>query len=77
MLEDTSEDRQTLLTITGMTCGACVRHVTAALRRVPGVRDARVQVRPGAAEVRHAPGTSPAELCAAVEAAGYGAAVGP
>jgi len=69
----TTQDDWTPMTITGMTCGACVRHVTAALRAVPGVHEVQVDLRAGAARVRHAGSTTLAELRAAVERAGYGA----
>lgn len=58
------------LTINGMTCGHCVERVTTALTAVPGVDV--VSVRVGRAAVRYDPArVSPAQLTAAVEAAGY------
>ena len=35
----------TILQITGMTCGSCVRHVDNALRHVPSVSVVRVDLR--------------------------------
>jgi copper chaperone len=58
--------------ITGMSCSSCVRHVDAALRRVPGV-DVR-QVAVGSAEVAFDPTkTSAAAVVAAIAQAGYSA----
>lgn len=60
----------TALSVSGMTCASCVSHVTKALRGVPGVSDATVNLATERAEVRHE-GASPAALVAAVEEAGY------
>lgn len=64
---------ETALTVRGMTCANCVKHVTAALRAVPGVTAATVAL-PDRATVTHAPGTELAALVAAVADAGYDAA---
>lgn len=65
------EVRETVLTVSGMTCGGCANTVTRILSRVPGVVGAKVDFAAGRATVKgEAP---PAELIAAVEAAGYGA----
>jgi Cu+-exporting ATPase len=53
-----------------MTCASCVSHVTKALRGVPGVLDASVNLATERAEVRH-DGASAVALVAAVEEAGY------
>ena len=63
------------LKITGMTCGHCVRAVTGALKGVPGVKAAEVDLRAGAATVEGAP--DPAALLAAVAEEGYKAEVVP
>ncbi|GGR21116.1 CopZ family metallochaperone [Deinococcus ruber] len=61
----------TELNISGMTCGHCQTAVTNALKRVPGVQDARVDLKTGKAVVEgHA--ELPA-LLAAVTEEGYGA----
>ena len=61
------------LEITGMTCAACAGRVERALRKVPGVGEAAVNVATEVATVRlDAPGPVDA-LVAAVERAGYGA----
>jgi len=64
----------TNLRITGMTCNGCVKHVDAALRKIPGVTAVEVVLADGRAKVVHDPETSPqTSLIAAVEQAGYGA----
>ncbi len=63
--------RQTVLTISGMTCGGCASAVTRILSRVPGVATVEVEFASGRATIRGA--ASSAALIAAVEAAGYGA----
>jgi Cu+-exporting ATPase len=66
---------ETTLGITGMSCGNCVKHVTAALRAVPGVTAASVDLAANRAVITHDPSTAPvAALIAAVAAAGYDAA---
>ncbi|HWG90976.1 MAG TPA: heavy metal translocating P-type ATPase [Candidatus Thermoplasmatota archaeon] len=58
------------LRLTGMTCANCVRAIETALRGVPGVTEATVNLATEKAAVR---GTAPREaLVAAVERAGYG-----
>ena len=63
----------TELNVSGMTCNNCVRHVTEALRSVPGVRSADTNLETASARVRWAPGATPdvASLLAAVQEAGY------
>ncbi|SET39246.1 heavy metal translocating P-type ATPase [Oceanicella actignis] len=66
---------QTDLAIRGMTCAGCAATVEKALRRTPGVIDAAVNLATESATVRHLPHMAgPAELMAAVKAAGYDAA---
>jgi Au+-exporting ATPase len=60
------------LTITGMTCQNCVAHVTRALKGVPGVTNAIVDLESAHARVEGS--SDAAALLAAVEAAGYEAA---
>jgi P-type Cu+ transporter len=55
-----------------MSCASCVGRVERALRRVPGVLEASVNLATERASVRHLAGaTTPADLAAAVGAAGY------
>ncbi|MEU2494552.1 heavy metal translocating P-type ATPase [Streptomyces sp. NPDC007883] len=58
------------LTVGGMTCAACGRRVEKRLGRLDGVT-ATVNPVTGTARVTHPPQIRPAELVAAVEAAGY------
>lgn len=65
----------TTLNIKGMTCMGCVSSVTRVLKAAPGVREAQVTLQPAQARVEYdAALTSPAQLRAAVEDAGYDAA---
>jgi Cu+-exporting ATPase len=69
--------RQTVdLTVTGMTCAACVSRIEGALRRVPGVLDATVDLVGSRARATVLDGqVTPAALIRAVEQSGYEAAV--
>jgi Cu+-exporting ATPase len=61
------------LPITGMTCASCSNRVQKALKKVPGVVDANVNLATEQAAVTYdAAQVSPAQLQAAVEGAGYG-----
>lgn len=59
------------LSVSGMTCASCVAHVTTALRNVPGVRDASVNLATERASVLHDAPVPLETLIEAVEAAGY------
>ena len=64
------------LAIEGMTCASCVGRVEKALKKVPGVQAAEVNLATETAEVRPAgAGLDPTALTAAVEKAGYAAHV--
>jgi copper chaperone len=67
--------RDTILTIAGMSCGSCVRHVSSALQAVPGVSKVNVQLRTGLAEVQHDGEASVDALISAVREAGYESSV--
>jgi copper chaperone len=62
---------QTILNVSGMTCGGCVKHVTEALRPLPGVTHVEVALREGRALVEHDERTDVERLIAAVEREGY------
>jgi len=65
------------LEVRGMTCNNCVRHVSQALRGLPGVDDVQVDLATGTARVQHDPArASIDQLIAAVEGAGYEASAG-
>jgi Cu+-exporting ATPase len=61
------------LAIEGMTCAGCVARVERALRAVPGVTTASVNLVTGRARVEHVAGLDRAALVAAVAKAGYAA----
>ena len=64
------------LSIEGMTCASCVSRVEKALANTPGVETAEVNLATEKASVTYVPGAvRPLDLIAAVEDAGYGAAV--
>jgi P-type Cu+ transporter len=61
------------LPITGMTCASCAGRVERALRKVPGVKNATVNLANERAHVEVLERIDPASLIAAVDKAGYGA----
>ncbi|MDQ3370744.1 MAG: cation transporter [Myxococcota bacterium] len=66
------------LSITGMTCAACVRRIEKAVRAVPGVNEASVNLVTQRASVKLDPSaTKRALLVAAIEKAGYGVVDAP
>ena len=64
-----------VLDISGMTCASCAGRVEKALRKVDGVLDASINLATDSARVKVGSGTAASALIAAVEAAGYGAAL--
>lgn len=62
--------RQTI-SVTGMTCQNCVRHVSRALEALPGVQAADVDLSAGSAQLETEREVPRAELAAALEEAGY------
>src|SRR6266545_918479 len=66
-------EQQIELPITGMTCASCVNRVTKALKKVPGVSEASVNLATEQAAVRYdSTQVAAGQLQAAVENAGYG-----
>src|SRR5512134_1378380 len=65
------------LPIEGMTCASCVARVEKALKRVPGVASAEVNLATETATVNLADGASPDALVEAVRNAGYEARLAP
>ena len=61
--------------VTGMSCAACSAHVEKAVAAVPGVRSVSVSLLTNSMQVEYDGAEQPAAVIAAVEAAGYGAAV--
>jgi Cu+-exporting ATPase len=68
--------RETSLEVGGMTCASCAGRVERALRAVPGVVDANVNLAIERATI-HSQGALAPQLIAAVEKAGYSASLGP
>lgn len=72
--EEQSETTQTLLTVGGMHCAGCVTRVESALKRVPGVVDASVNLLAGRACVTHTNTSAPEmQLVNALDIAGFDA----
>ena len=60
------------LNISGMSCKNCAAHVEKALKGVPGVTEARVDLKAGKATVDYDPAKAgEKEMAAAVKKAGY------
>lgn len=72
--EPTSVQEVTDLAVGGMTCAACVTRVERKLAKLDGV-SASVNLATGRARVHHPPEVLPEQLVAAVEQAGYTAAL--
>ncbi len=68
-------EAQTELAVRGMTCASCVAHVSRALKKVPGVDEAFVNLATERATVTHDARVDDSALIAAIEGAGYGASV--
>lgn len=68
---DESKACEYVFPVDGMTCASCSLRVEKALAAVPGVHEAAVNLSAMTARVAAAPNAKPAELVAAVEAAGY------
>ena len=66
-------EQQLQLPVTGMTCASCARRIERALKNVPGVADAGVNLASEQASVSYDPAqVAPGQLLSAVEDAGYG-----
>ena len=67
-----SNECDTVLTVEGMTCPSCIRHVTEALEEVDGVDKVDVKLREGIVVVQHdAKEASVDRLIDALRDAGY------
>jgi copper chaperone CopZ len=72
------EAKEMRLSVSGMTCGSCVMHVTRALEDLEGVDDVQVLLREGEARVVYDPAASGAEeFIKALAEEGYDAKVLP
>lgn len=58
------------ITVTGMTCQNCVRHVSEALENLPGVRSVEIELG-GTVQISADRKLSDEELAAALDEAGY------
>jgi copper ion binding protein len=65
----------TVLSIPGMSCASCVRHVTTALGAVPGVSKVDVQLKSGMVFVQHDAEAPVGHLTQALLDAGYESSV--
>ncbi|MBI2388709.1 MAG: heavy-metal-associated domain-containing protein [Deltaproteobacteria bacterium] len=64
------------LKVTGMTCGNCVKHVTKAASKVPGVTDPQVDLASGRVELQYDPAQASLDaIVQAISKAGYPAQV--
>jgi len=64
--------KETTLTVENMTCGACVRHVTSALKAIAGVDSVDVDLSTAKVRVTHDAGVpAPGAFVTALEQAGY------
>ena len=61
--------------VTGMSCAACSAHVEKAVAAVPGVAGVSVSLLTNSMQVEYEADPVPEDVIAAVEGAGYGAAV--
>lgn len=59
------------ITVTGMTCQNCVRHVTEAVTSLPGVRSVDVNLESGEVQLDAEREVPRQELSAALDEAGY------
>jgi copper chaperone len=67
----------TRIAVDGMTCNGCVRSVTTAISRVPGVGKVDVSLAGKSATVEYdAAATNPGAIVSAIEAAGFDAREG-
>ena len=66
------DQRSTSFEVQGMSCGSCVRHVSAALKELDGVSQVEVKLREGRVVVWHdATRAEPQQLVRALAEVGY------
>ena len=63
--------QETVLDVSGMTCGSCEARIHRALGSLAGIDTVDVQRRAGQVRIRHATGLSSELLAARITAAGY------
>ena len=64
----------THITVTGMTCGHCVNHVTTALKGLDGVTNVQIELEGGKVTIESAADLDSGSVAAAVADAGYAVA---
>jgi copper chaperone len=62
---------ETVITVTGMTCGHCVTAVQGEIGKLPGVTDVAIDLETGTVRITADPPPDRASLSAAVDEAGY------
>jgi copper chaperone len=63
------------ISVEGMSCGQCLKHVTRAVHSIPGVKAADVRV--GSAYIQLEAGAAPETVLHAIRDAGYDARLDP
>jgi copper chaperone len=63
------------LSVSGMTCGNCVKHVDHAIRAIPGVEDVQVDLTSGKVSIKGEFPQGVEPIIAAIVEEGYSAAV--
>ena len=67
-----SNKKEVVLSVEGMTCSSCVRHVESALRELEGIAAIEVRLRYGEVRVEHDPSLATIdEMVQALGEAGY------
>lgn len=62
---------KTVVTVKGMTCQNCVRHVTEAIQELPSVSGVTIDLESGRVDIESTTALDPNALNAAVDEAGY------
>lgn len=65
-------NKETILSVEGMTCSSCIRHVEHALSELEGIEKVEVKLKDGKVRIEHDPSRSTIdEMIAALGEAGY------
>lgn len=70
-----ANDVNVKLKVTGMTCPSCVKNVKNAISNVKGVKDAKVYLKDGKADVTCESTTKASDIVDAIKKDGYGAEI--
>lgn len=72
-----SNKKETILSVEGMTCSSCIRHVESALSELEGIEKVEVKLKDGKVRVEHDPSRSTIdEMIQALGEAGYESSAG-